>query len=276
MHSRTVFAPGKIILSGEYAVAFGSAGIAIPSSRGITVTYEHADECTVSLRGGENREEWKRYAQTIMNACGVHTGVMEIVSTLPVGKGMGASTALVVAIANALLDKPDEGRIRSIEDKVNPGHSGIDLAVIMRNRSIVFRSGETHEAETSFQTTLKDALLIDTGEPNESTADLVAWVKARADSLHEPLRVIGECTERLLRGENVMTVLPDHHRAQVSLGVVPEHVQELVRKIEEAGGAAKVIGAGGRTGGGGMVMALHHEKETVRNVVEDTYALLPS
>jgi mevalonate kinase len=42
----------------------------------------------------------------------------------------------------------------------------------------------------------------------------------------------------------------------VKLGVVPETVQKLIENIEKTGGVAKVIGAGGRTGGAGIVLAL--------------------
>jgi mevalonate kinase len=65
-------------------------------------------------------------------------------------------------------------------------------------------------------------------------------------------------------GEDLQTVMRDHHRAQVALGVVPPDVADMVDGIESTGGAAKVIGAGSRTGGAGMVLALGDaEKITV-------------
>ena len=45
-------APGKIILTGEYAVVFGYPGIAVPSPLSMTVTLEEDDSgsLTISLR----------------------------------------------------------------------------------------------------------------------------------------------------------------------------------------------------------------------------------
>ena len=69
-------------------------------------------------------------------------------------------------------------------------------------------------------------------------------------------------------------ILPDiirnHHSAQCALGVVPAPVQALITHIEELGGAAKVIGAGGRNGGAGMVLAFGISKDKVSE-----YPVLP-
>ncbi|MBI2523739.1 hypothetical protein HYW11_00780, partial [Candidatus Peregrinibacteria bacterium] len=82
------------------------------------------------------------------------------------------------------------------------------------------------------------------------------------------LQTIGHCTERLIAGESPLIVFSDHHRAQVALGVVPELVQKLIADIEQTGGAAKVIGAGGRISGGGMVFALHQKRSTLTNLAK--------
>ena len=61
----------------------------------------------------------------------------------------------------------------------------------------------------------------------------------------DSLETIGNCTDRLLSGEDPLTVFPDHHRGQVSLGVVPPRVRALIEKIEQSGGAAKATRSGG-------------------------------
>jgi len=75
--------------------------------------------------------------------------------------------------------------------------------------------------------------LIDTGRPNETTMELVAWVKSRADLLKDPLETIGNCAERILAGEPLKAVMRDHHRAQVLLGVVPQMAQTVIAGIEQ-------------------------------------------
>lgn len=62
-------------------------------------------------------------------------------------------------------------------------------------------------------------------------------------------------------GEALATVMREHHKAQVALGVVPAGVRDLIAAIEQAGGAAKVIGAGSRTGGAGIVLAVGGREE---------------
>ena len=74
--------------------------------------------------------------------------------------------------------------------------------------------------------------------------------------MYEAIQSIGDCTERLLKGESLHAVMRDHHRAQTVLGIVPDSAQKIIAQIESEGGSAKVIGAGGRTGGGGMVLCL--------------------
>jgi mevalonate kinase len=148
---------------------------------------------------------------------------------------------------------------------VNPGNSGLDFAVIWNNQPLRFIKGEKPQALEYTQELLENALLIDTGMPGETTAELVNWIKERKDEVEDSIKKIGECTDRLLQGESPLAVFPDHHRAQIALGVVPQNVQDLIAQIEKKGGAAKVIGAGGRTGGGGMVLAVGIDTGTIEN-----------
>jgi mevalonate kinase len=103
---------------------------------------------------------------------------------------------------------------------------------------------------------LSGAVLVDSGRPNETTKELVAWMKMRGAEIESAINVIGDCTERLLKGEDLRTIMRDHHRAQIALGVVPESAVRIIEDVESKGGTAKVVGAGARTGGGGMVLCL--------------------
>ncbi len=258
-------APGKIILSGEYAVVFGYPGIAVPSPQYLRVTFEkltNREDILIDWPQISEDALWQTYAQRIISLCEQKseksTGILSIHSDIPLGKGMGSSTALVIAICRCLLGQECEIDARAIEDSVNPGNSGIDFAVIWKDKPLRFQKGiapDPTQLRTDF---LKCGSLIDTGKANESTPDLVAWVNERSkeSQIEEALREIGECTNRLLAGEDPLAVFRDHHRCQVALGVVPSEVQTLIAGIEARGGAAKVLGAGGRTGGGGMVLAL--------------------
>jgi mevalonate kinase len=273
--TRTASACGKIILSGEYAVVFGCPGIAFPSLQRTVATLEDSTSTELTIRTSKNLDHpaWHEYIARIINLCEKQngekaTGILDIHTTVPPGKGMGSSTSVVIALARCLLGEDCEEKARRIEDAMNPGNSGLDFAVVWQEKPLKFMKETAPEPLPIPAGVLSSAILINTGAPNETTTELVAWMKRRA---HEPtisaaLDVIGDCTERLLGGESPLSVFPDHHRAQVSLGVVPPPTQELITSIEQEGGAAKVIGAGGRTGGGGIVLALHPQTEILSSI----------
>jgi mevalonate kinase len=258
--ARRSSAPGKIILSGEYAVLFGKRAIAVPSAERLSVSFtpQRTGGTVVAWEGADPR--WIEYAKRILleleKASGHMHGSVVITGNLPLGKGMGSSTALVVATARCLLGHDCEAAARNVEDTVNPGHSGLDFAVIWQELPMLFQRGKKPEAMELMRDIIAGATFLDTGTPNETTPELVKWIRSREKALRSPIETIGECTERLLRAEPLKEVMRDHHRAQVALGVVPKSVQETIAAIEKHGGSAKVLGAGARTGGGGMVLVI--------------------
>ncbi len=280
----SAFAPGKIILAGEYAVLCGHPGIAIPAPIGVQVRYEEDPDAAthnISWHGILGSPEWKDYLSTIVHLCEKYRtsparGRLAIQNDLPLGKGMGSSTALIIAIARCLLGDDCRTQAVAMENVVNPGGSGIDFNVIWDAKSLRFVKGQPPQAIDLPNDLLANAILIDTGAPNEATPELVAWVRSRSGDLRisAAVKTIAACTLRLEAGEDLAAILRDHHRAQVALGVVPAKVQELIAAIEAAGGAAKVLGAGARTGGGGMVLALHHNPDILRSITKK-HRMLP-
>lgn len=266
-------ATGKIIVSGEYAMVFGHPGIAFPSQHWISVTWKRDRKRGLQVQWTEADMQpmWKEYLQAVVQRCDKKAaGTLRVENYIPLGKGMGSSTALLIAACKAILGEECKAQALALENEVNPGNSGMDFAVIWERAPIYFRKGHDPKHVGMPGEVLENAMLIDTGTPNEATPELVAWVKSR---MTEPqvaaaIETIGACTERLAKGEPLHTVMRDHHRAQVALGVVPPHVASFIEAIEKTGGSAKVIGAGGRTGGGGMVLAMHDTPAEVHKLIE--------
>ncbi len=261
---RCAFAPGKVILTGEYAVVFGYRGVAIPATIGIKVVFEEDssfESVHIAWEGTECSEIGLKYVETIVsrvvrcNERGELRGKLTIHSDIPLGKGMGSSTALVIAVVRALCSGARDVALK-IEDELNPGHSGIDFETIWGGVPVLFKKGEDPGPVVLPPHLLSGAVLIDTGFPSDSTPELVEWVRSREGEIGGALKTIGNCTERLVDGEPYAAIVRDHHKAQVALGVVPQGVQDLIAEIEAGGGSAKVIGAGSRTGGAGMVLAI--------------------
>lgn len=270
-------APGKIILCGEYAVVFGHPGIAVPAEFRVEVTYKpNGKDWAITWEGATgDPKKANTYVHTILDACAlqqtIQPGALHIKNSIPLGKGMGSSTALTIAIGRCVFgsvaefhETPQQIRekILSVENIVNPGNSGIDFAVIWEERPVYFKKGQP-AAQIALSPEISDALksaeLIDTGPPHEATPELVTWMLSRhvagEPAIEKAIHTIGACAARLKNGEDFATVIRNHHQAQIHLGIVNTKTQSLIKKIEQEGGCAKVIGAGGRTGGSGMVLA---------------------
>ncbi|PIR54078.1 hypothetical protein COU75_02790 [Candidatus Peregrinibacteria bacterium CG10_big_fil_rev_8_21_14_0_10_42_8] len=252
---------GKIILTGEYAVVFGYPGIAIPAPFSVTVHFQKDESIGDVALQWDATPEWKAYVEDIINLCislgTVPSGTITIDNTIPLNKGMGSSTAFVIALAKCLLGEDCEEQAVMIEDTVNPSHSGIDFAVIWNRAPIIFKKDEIPELINLPDNLLDGAFLIDTGNPDQQTSELVMWVQKRKDALKDPLKTIGDCSKKLQQSDDILEIFREHNKAQQSLGVVSDKVKDLITKIEQEGGAAKVVGAGGRTGGSGMVLAIN-------------------
>jgi len=270
--THTASAPGKIILTGEYAVVFGYPGVAIPSSLRMTATFtEDPSKKNVEITWSETVDPlWNDYVQKIIDTCSKKMeatgGTLTLKSEIPLGSGMGSSTACVIAVCRALLGPDCESIAHDIENELSPGNSGIDFAVIWNESAVVFSKDEGAEEVELPPHILDGAFLIDTGTPTETTTELIGLLeqnKEGNDTIEDALKTIGHSAERLLNNEKLQTIFRYHHRAQIALGVVPPTVQELIAKIEAQGGAAKVIGAGGKIGGGGMVLALGIDPKTI-------------
>jgi mevalonate kinase len=210
------------------------------------------------------------------NRCGFH---LRIDSEIPTGSGFGSSAALAVAVVaacrRALNDDiaPEEiGQLALSVERCQHGNaSGVDVQAVLRGGVLwcrrvndVLECNELTEAGKRL-----DAFrLFHSGTPNETTGEMVAAVRRLLD--REPVRVreafaaIDAATREgcaaLSRGDDAAYV-PIVLRAEAALealDVVPQNVREAIRVIEAAGGAAKISGAGGRSGGGaGLVLVAH-------------------
>jgi mevalonate kinase len=273
---RVAHACGKIILSGNISNAYGRRALAVPVNMHITVTWDKSENTQDGLRFVW-ADQWgdgvwlttvRKITKLVDAQIGPVAGSLTIRHSLPLGKGMGSSTALVVALARCFLGKNCRDEALAIENVINKSHSGIDFAAIWEERPIVISNGRYEFID--LPKPLQHGFLIDTGTPIESTSVILQRIKERSrreKNLMNSLETIGNCTERLLSGEDPLTVFPDHHRGQVSLGVVPPRVRSLIEKIEQSGGAAKAVRSGGRTGGSGMVFAVHPKADVIKSVL---------
>ena len=248
MTGKLAHACGKIIISGNMANTFGKRALAVPVDMYITAEWDNSDNSQGGVHivwpGQKEDGVWitttRKICKLIEPRVGRLSGKLTIHNTLPLGKGMGSSTAIVVALARCFLGEKCKKEALAIEDIINRGHSGIDFAAIWEERPIVIKK-DSYEF-TDLPKGLQHGFLVDTGLPAAPTSIIIRPLKERVPRekiLMDSVETIGNCTERLLSGEDPLTVFPDHHRGQVNLGVVPPRVRKLIEMIEQSGGAAK-------------------------------------
>lgn len=207
-------------------------------------------------------------------------------SDVPVGAGFGSSAAAAVAVIAAYLghrgehldlEKIDRSALE-VERRQHGLPSGIDSATVIRGGLLWVSSARgslSLETVDDPRELLARLRVHHSGPPHEATGKVVAAVRARAESDPRSFGVLldrmEECTLRfrdLLReGAEPASVVEPVRRFQScleELGVVPNAVRELIRRVEAEGGAAKISGAGALSGAGaGSLLVYHPEPERI-------------
>ncbi len=97
------FAPGKIFLLGEHALAAGHPALVATLPRGTSVWAERAGECGFLVESANGvRAQLAAAAQLVGAHFGIVSARVRIESDLPIGQGLGASAAFSVALCRAL------------------------------------------------------------------------------------------------------------------------------------------------------------------------------
>jgi mevalonate kinase len=213
---------------------------------------------------------------------------LRVESQLPIGSGFGSSAATAVAVIAAALAfrgfaldlRRIEGLALEVERRQHGLPSGVDSATVLFGGLLWARKlpGGGLEIERLAATSplLRRLRVYDTGMPAESTGAVVAAVRARRDqdpAAHESLldridaATWGLRTQLEQPAEDAAVTVKLIRECQAcleELGVVPEAVRSLVRRVEAEGGAAKISGAGSLTGpGAGSVLVYHPETERI-------------
>lgn len=193
---------------------------------------------------------------------------LRVQSALPVGCGMGSSAATVLSLLRAVsaaLGLPlSVERLFSLAleaEKLQHGRpSGVDPYVCLHGGLVRFRAGHGEKRPWPRNARLD---LVNTGTPRSTTGECVDHVARTVGE--SPVwdafeQVAADMEEALARQD--ARALVEHvrrnHRLLVELGVVPEKVREFVARVEKAGGAAKVCGAGTVRGdAAGLLWVVH-------------------
>ncbi|HEX3527264.1 MAG TPA: hypothetical protein VH988_09365 [Thermoanaerobaculia bacterium] len=232
----------------------------------------------------------------LASARDVHlTGLrLRIDSDLPIGSGFGSSAATATAVIAGCLAAHDfadltistnlsliERLALDVERRQHGFPSGVDGATVLYGGVLWARrlpAGALERERITARSPLLDRLRVyDTGTPADQTGAVVAAVRERRD--RDPARVEElldrmETATRSFRAvleqpggddpDRDLHLVREHEACLEALGVVPDEVRAIVRRVEGEGGAAKISGAGSLRGpGGGSLLVYHPEPERI-------------
>ncbi len=215
---------------------------------------------------------------------GIVDGIsIKIDSSIPIGAGLGSSSALAVAITKAAAtlyrkNLPDE-KINEIAyecEKIMHGTpSGGDNSTCCFGGLIWFQKGNPNiikslKKEVPYR--LDNFVLVHTGKPEKTTGELVQLVRnLDEDFRSERIDKIETATYKMLdvlKKKDFATMKEMINVAQnnlAELGVSTKKIDELIEEIRKVDGAAKLCGAGG----GGTVLCYHENKSKLLKIIRE-------
>lgn len=227
----------------------------------------------VKVALGEAARRWDEVASSGLD--------VTVRSQQPIGAGFGSSAAVAAAIVYALTTLHDLERscddlypvVMDVERRQHGTPSGVDPTAVLHGG--LLWADATDEGRTpsplSASLSVPDTLRVFyTGTPNESTGTVVDTVRTRREAEPEAVQTILDrmatatrtvrdaLTDGLASPSALRQAIRAFEDGLETLGVVPSAVQDLIRFIENKGGAAKISGAGALTGPGAGPLLVHH------------------
>jgi phosphomevalonate kinase len=257
----TASAPGKIVLSGEYAVLDGAPAIAMAVDRRAvaSVSDNTNDECRVVTEGFESSGD-ARY-RIVEAVCGARPAgrdfVLDTRAFVADGRklGIGSSAALTVALVAALQQGRDifHDALRAHRRFQGGAGSGVDVAAAVAGGLIEYRMQDCRVERLDWPEGLV-VRVIGTGVPASTRDKLARLSAARAKPSRGALVLAAEHITDAWRSGSAAEVLAVYPRyiaalrqfsVDHDLGIFDAGHEQLAVAAEAAGLVYKPAGAGG-------------------------------
>ena len=290
-------APGKIILFGEHFVVYGNRAILGAIDKYATVTSEktNTDNILISSSLGQssiqkdqdvNKVEKKfrpffYIAKQVISKNNFDKGIsIKIESDIPIGAGLGSSSACCVAAAASILNLFGNGNKKEIlelsiqaEKTIFPNSSGADCTVSVYGGIIEYQK-EDGFSNISIENEL-NFLIIDSEEVH-ATDKVVAQVKKFKEENSNVFSELCLEEERLItkaldsiKNNDLQTIgkcMAQNQMYLEQIGVSNDTLLSITKEIEKITFGAKITGAGD----GGCIIALTEKDNDLSEYVNTT------
>ncbi len=299
MRKIRVSAPGKVHLMGEHAVVYGKPALLAAINLRLSVTVEELGKNNstgelITVVSAESTDHARYAVGFLLKELKIEGQTpikVTIDSQIPAGYHLGSSAALAVGLTGGVMYffKNIWNPIRinelayEIEKKQHGNPSGGDNTAVSMGGFIWFRK-ELEFLKSIWQLPFKphDAtnhfFLINTGRPKETTGQMVALVKENVAKNPEKMQKLLDLNEQQVKrvtvalkegNENeLIDAIRVGERTLEGMGVVSEKVKPLMRQIEGAGGAVKILGGGGVSAGTGFLLCYHRDPANIESISE--------
>ncbi|OMJ70357.1 hypothetical protein SteCoe_31689 [Stentor coeruleus] len=290
MREIKVSVPGKVILTGEHAVVYGSLAVAASINIRMRICLKASESPSqISINFNELQEtiEWSSLDDYLNQGtipgviCTfVKEAVLEpcflsfsIENDLPIGSGMGSSAAFCVGIAGVLLKLKNVDSVEDInklafkgENLIHGKASGIDNTVVAYGGLISYKQGSiTH---LPFPEKSLKIIVVDSKTP-KNTKTMVSKVRSTYEKfpliyskIFESINSLSEAfIQEITLGnlDNIKELLRINHNLLRTIGVSCQVLDDCVNEGEKLGIVGKMTG-----GGGGGICVFINEGEDVR------------
>lgn len=233
----------KAIFFGEHSVVYGKKGITIPLTE-MNIKVKLKKTNTI-----QNRDNILNF---IAKECNIDKYTkIEINSTIPVGRGLGSSAAISIAIARANKCENIKKIADTCEKFIHGNPSGIDVNQILSNKPLIF--SKNYGAEVLNFSLNSYLLIIDTGVIG-ITKDAVLRVKKNYTKNKKYIEKLGEITEKVipyLKNSDVKVVgefMNKAHSYLQKIGVSHSSNDEIVNICNKYGALGSKLTGGGDGG----------------------------
>jgi mevalonate kinase len=278
---------------GEHAVVYGHPAFLAAIDKRLTVKIKSAENGhTIRTFAGE---KYIRHILTLVTQ-DLKMGTlppmhMSVSSEFPAGYHLGSSAALAAGVIGAVMYfvKRVWNPIRINElafeaEKFAHGTpSGADNTTVVFGGFVWFRRElpflkSIWQLPIKLPSSLNNFYLIDTGKPVESTKEMVKFVKSKMKKENSKMQKLMQKNEEQVRRvatavkegneKDLIDAIRQGEQTLEDIGVVSDRVRPCLGAIERSGGAAKILGGGGRKGSVGYLLAYHADGKKLATLVK--------